>query len=131
MEKQLRSWVKSAIWRVVGVVVLAAVTYFYTRSWITTSLVTILHHGVFLIVFYVHERIHLRYNHIKNLTLKSIVKMFTYETICGNVILGLITYFVTGNVKQMTQVTITYIVIKHLLYVWNEFVWVRCRWGKT
>lgn len=125
METRLRSGVKSVIWRITGVIILAIITYAFTRSWIQTGLITFLHHGIFLIVFYLHERIWLRFP-IKNLMHQSLVKMFTYETLCGNLILGTITYAVTGNFKQMTAVTLTYIGIKHICYIANEFVWKRC-----
>ena len=56
-DSKLKSAVKSVIWRICGVIILAAVTYFYTHNWITTGLITLIHHGVFLFVFYFHERI--------------------------------------------------------------------------
>ena len=108
------------IWRVVGVIVLAAVTYGYTGNWIKTGLITFIHHAVFFLVFYLHERIWLKIK-LESKSWRSIAKMFSYETLCGTIILGLITYIITGNVKQMTEVTITYIGIKHVIYVWNEF----------
>ena len=117
------------IWRIVGVVVLAAVTYAYTGNWITTSLVTFIHHAVFLVVFYYHERIWLKIK-ITSLRWRSVAKMFTYETLCGNVILSTITYLITGSWKQMTAITLTYIGIKHVIYIWNEFIWDKIRWGK-
>lgn len=128
-ELKKRSAVKSIIWRIVGVLILGAVTYFYTRKWVTTSLITIIHHGTFLFVFYVHERIWLRCKYPINTTRRSLAKMFTYETICGNIILGTITYLITGSWKTMTAVTITYIGIKHVIYVLNEFVWKKIKWG--
>jgi len=129
-EKQYRSISKSVIWRIVGVIVLAAVTYFYTKNWITTGLVTIIHHATFLVVFYVHERLWLKAKRPKTLKWRSIAKMFTYETICGNVILGIITYSITGDWKAMTAVTLTYIGIKHIIYIFNEFIWDKIKWGK-
>ena len=51
--------------------------------------------------------------------------MFTYETLCGNIILGIITFAVTGSWKQMTYITVTYIGIKHIVYIVNEFIWKR------
>ena len=62
---------------------------------------------------------------------RSLGKMFTYETLCGNIILGLITYMITGNVKQMTAITLTYIGTKHVVYVWNEFIWRSIKWGQV
>jgi len=112
-DSRKKSATKSIIWRIVGVIVLAAVTYFYTQSWITTGLV--------LFVFYFHERIWLKF---KTTGLKrKICKMFTYETLCGNIILGIITLAITGSWKAMTAITLTYIGIKHVIYIFNEFIW--------
>lgn len=112
-----------------GVFILAAITYAYTRQWIQTGLITVIHHGIFLIVFYYHERFWLKVKKIKNLIARSILKMFTYETLCGNLILGTITYFVTGSWKQMTVITLTYIGIKHICYIFNEFIWAKIKVG--
>ena len=129
-EKHYRSASKSIIWRILGVGILAAVTYFYTRNWITTGLVTIIHHATFLLVFYLHERGWMRLKWPKTLKWRSIAKMFTYETICGNIILGIITYGITGDWRAMTAVTLTYIGIKHIVYIFNEFIWDKIKWGK-
>ena len=128
-ELKKRSALKSFIWRIVGVIVLAAVTYGYTDNWITTGLVTIIHHTVFLLVYYLHERMWLKIK-LDNMIWRSLAKMFTYETLCGNIILGSITYLITGNWKQMTAITLTYIGSKHIIYVWNEFIWRKIMWGK-
>lgn len=122
METRLRSAVKSVIWRIMGVIILAAITYAFTGSWIQTGLVTVIHHSVFLVVFYLHERVWLRFPVTKMLK-RSLWKMLTYETLCGNIILGAITYFVTGDFKTMTAITLTYIGTKHICYVLNEYVW--------
>jgi len=127
METKLRSFIKSVLWRIMGVLILAGVTYFYTGNWIQVGLITFIHHGVFLFVFYFHERIWLRIKHPVGLTARSIAKMFTYETLCGNIILGTITYCITGSWKQMTAITISYIGIKHLVYIFNEFIWQKKR----
>ena len=128
-ENRKRSIVRSIIWRIMGIIILAVITYMYTKQLIQTGLITVLHHGIFLIVFYLHERLHLKYNKIKDTMIKSLIKMFTYETLCGNIILGTITYCITGSWKQMTVITITYIGIKHIIYVWNEFLWKKIKWG--
>jgi len=129
MEAQLRSFIKSFIWRIVGVLVLGAVTFFYTRHWVTTSWITFLHHGIFLFVFWIHERFWLHVDY-KNMLLRSVLKCLTYETILGTFILGIITLAITGSVQQMGQITLTYIGVKHLMYVFNEFIWGRLRWGR-
>lgn len=122
-----RSSLKSLIWRMVGVILLASVTYFYTRKWVTTSWITFLHHGVFFFVFIAHERFWLRVNIIG--LKRKFLKMMTYETILGNFILGIISLVITGNVQKMTQITLTYIAIKHIIYVINEILWERVKWG--
>lgn len=72
----------------------------------------------------------MRFKHPVSNLWRSLCKMFTYETLCGNIILGTITYFVTGSWKQMTAITLTYIGIKHIIYIWNEFVWRRIKFGQ-
>ena len=129
-ETKTRSASKSIIWRIMGVIILATVTYAYTKNWITTGLVTVIHHATFLVVFYMHERIWLKFKRPKNLTLRSIAKMFTYEIGLGNIILGIITYLIVGGWKSITSITLTYIGIKCLIYVLNEFVWKKkVKWG--
>ena len=127
-ETKTRSSLKSLIWRLVGVIVLGTVTYFYTHKWIVTTWITLLHHGAFFFIFILHERFWLRVN-ITGLP-RKLLKMLTYETILGNFILGIISLIITGNIQQMTQITITYIVIKHILYIFNEFIWDKLPWGK-
>ena len=130
MEVKIRSAIKSIIWRIMGVLILGAVTYFYTHHWVQTSIITFIHHGVFLFVFYFHERIWLKFKKPTSDLGRSLAKMFTYETLCGNIILGTITYCVTGDWKQMTAITITYIGIKHILYILNErLIWEYIKWG--
>jgi len=128
-ENKKRSALKSLIWRIVSVFILATVTYSYTGNWITTGLVTVIHHTVFLLVYYLHERVWLKVK-LENMMWRSLAKMLTYETLCGNIILGSITYLITGNWKQMTAITLTYIGIKHVIYVWNEFIWKKIKWGR-
>jgi len=113
-----------------GVLILATVTYAYTKRWITTGIITAVHHGIFLVVYYFHERLWLKVKRIQGLTHRSLLKMLTYETLCGNVILGTISYAVTGSWRQMTAITLTYISWKHILYVFNEFAWDRVKAGR-
>lgn len=130
MEVKIRSAIKSIIWRFIGIIILMTVTYFYTRHWVQTSLITFIHHGVFLAIFYFHERIWLHIKHPTSLIARSIYKMLSYETFLGNLILGTITYLITGSWKQMGLITITYIAIKHIAYIINEIIlWNRIKWG--
>jgi uncharacterized membrane protein len=111
----------------VGVIILGSVTYFYTHKWVTTSWITFLHHGVFFFVFIAHERFwfHVDFTGLK----RKLLKMLTYETILGNFILAIISLSITGNIQTMTKITLTYIGIKHLIYVVNEILWDKIKWG--
>ncbi len=127
-ETKTRSAVKSFIWRLVGVVILASVTFFYTHKWLTTTWITFLHHGVFFFIFILHERF---WGFITITGLKrKIIKTILYEDILGMYILGIISLVITGNVQTMSKITITYIAIKNLIFVANEFWWDRISWGK-
>lgn len=123
MDSHKKSMTKSLVWRIIGVFWLAGITWIFTRSWIQTSLTTFIHHGIFLIVFYLHERAWI--NSKMRPKLKYAIKAITYEIILGNVILGLITYFVTGDIKQMTWITLTYIQSKLVLYFFYDWLWSR------
>jgi len=118
-----KSILKSIVWRVIGIFWLAGITYAVTRSWIQMSITTFIHHAVFLIVFYLHERAW-AHSYMRP-KLKYAIKAVTYEIILGNLILGIITYFVTGDVKQMTLVTGIYIQSKLVLYFFYDWLWSR------
>jgi len=120
-----RSIIKSLVWRIIGIFWLGGITWLFTRNLIQMSSITFIHHGIFLIVFYLHER---AWNSLLwKSKWKYAIKAFTYEIILGNVILGLITYFVTGDVKTMTVVTLTYIQSKLVLYFIYDWLWSRKR----
>ena len=113
---------KSVVWRIMGVVVKAAVTYVFTRSWLITSLITITHHAVFLVVFYLHERAWYRYK--KDIgKWRNVYKAFTYEIILGMGLGGLIIYLFTQSWLQVTYQTITYTVIKIVMYYFYDRAW--------
>jgi uncharacterized membrane protein len=57
MESRKRSIVKSISWRMLGIVVLATVTWFMTLSLEITTAVTALFHIINVILYYFHERI--------------------------------------------------------------------------
>lgn len=123
-----RSFWKSFFWRILGVVILALVTFAYTGCFITTTWVTFLHHATFLFVFYLHERF---YQHVDITGLKrAIIKCITYETILGNFILGIITLLITGDIHTMTVITLTYIGIKHFIFVAHDIVWDHFMWRR-
>ena len=114
-----KSILKSIVWRILGVLILASVVYFFTREWITTGLITIIHHATFLLVFYLHERF---WQKIR-IKFRSIIKAFTYEVILGMGLGGLIVLLVTGRWSAVTQITITYTIIKIITYYFYEKIW--------
>ena len=112
---------KSIIWRILGIFVLGAVTYFYTRKWITTTYITFVHHATFLVVFYLHERLWTR---IKlQGKIRNIVKALVYEIILGMGLGGLIVYLFTGSFPTVTQITPTYTAIKLVMYFFFDRWW--------
>lgn len=116
------SMLKSLIWRVIGVITLAVVTYFYTRNWITTTAVTLVHHAFFLVVFYLYERVWIK---IKKPTgkLRSVVKSLIYEIILGMGFGGLIVFAFTGSFPSVTKITGTYTAIKLVMYYFYDKIW--------
>lgn len=116
-----KSMSKSVIWRVIGVMWLAGITWIYTQNLFQTTLITIIHHSIFLILFYLHERAWIN-SKIKP-KIKYALKAFVYEIILGNIMLGLVTYTITGDIKQMTAITITYTLSKLLLYYFYDWIW--------
>ena len=126
-ESHLRSIVRSIIWRLLGVLVLAIITYIITRSWIQTGLITFIHHGAFLIIYYLHERV---WNRIVGIQGKKrkILRVFTYEIILGHLVLGTITWVITGTWLSVTLVTIVYIENKLWIYIVYDWLWDKIKW---
>jgi len=123
MDSHKKSMLKSLVWRIIGVFWLAGITWLFTRNWIIVSLLTFMHHAVFLVVFYLHERAWVKSK--MRPKIKYAIKAVTYEIILGNIILGLITYLITGDVKQMSAITLTYIQSKLVLYFFYDWFWSR------
>lgn len=127
METHGRSMTKSIVWRMLGVFVLATITYIYTRSWIQSTLITIFHHGAFIAIYYLHERAWLKVRRFIGLK-RKILRAFTYEIILGHVVLGLISLGITGSWMQVTLITITYIENKLWMYVVYDWLWDKTSW---
>jgi len=119
MDSHKKSALKSFIWRILGVIVLATITWIFTKSWITVGLVTIIHHATFLLVFYLHERLWLKSTH----KWKHYIKALTYEIILGMGLGGLIVLLVTGEWSKVSQITPTYTAVKLILYVIYDKLW--------
>lgn len=123
VESHKRSMIRSIIWRLLGVGVLGVVTWMFTRSWIQTGLITVIHHGMFLIIYYLHERLwQLIGNRVTGRT-RSILRTFLYEIVLGHCVLGLISLFVTGSWSQVTWITIVYIENKLWMYILYDWLW--------
>ncbi len=127
-ESHRRSITRSIIWRIFGILFLAFVTYLYTQNWITTTLVTVLHHGTFIFVYYAHERFWLKISWLRNSKWKPFARVFVYEIILGNLILGIITFCITGNLQTMTTITLTYICNKYWMYYVYDYIWSKTKW---
>ncbi len=56
MSTKKRSLVKSTSWRLVAIIVLAIVAYFITNEWEKVTAITLLYHGIQVVVYYLHER---------------------------------------------------------------------------
>ena len=112
------SMLKSIIWRIMGVFVYATIFYLYTQKWQITILATIIHHSTFLVVFYLHERFWISLNKKDNW-----LKPWTYEVILGMGLGGLIVFLTTGSWKAVTQITITYTIVKIIMYYIYDKIW--------
>ncbi len=57
MDTKARSWVKSVVWRVIGIVVLGGISYGITGDWKQMTLITLLFHSIRVVLYYCHERV--------------------------------------------------------------------------
>ena len=53
----VRSWTKSFTWRILGIVILILLSYFITGSWVEASLITLVFHGIRVVLYVIHERV--------------------------------------------------------------------------
>lgn len=121
VDSRVSSVIKSVVWRLLGIAILALITYIFTRSWIQTGLVTVLHHSAFVVIYYLHERLWLRIDWPESK--KRWVRPFTYEVVLGHLVLGLITLAVTGIWLKVTLITVTYIENKIWIYLVYDWLW--------
>ena len=112
---------KSIVWRIMGVFVLGAVTYFFTRHWVITTAIALVHHTTFIVVFYLHERAWLKVG--LQGRVRNVAKAFVYEIILGMGIGGLIVLLFTGQWSQVTRITTTYTAIKLVMYYVYDRAW--------
>ena len=127
-ETHFRSVTKSIGWRVLGILFLVFVTYLFTRNWITTTLITVCHHGVFILVYYLHERFWLWSSWLQVSRFKPFMRIILYEIILGNLILATTTYAFTGNLQTVTAITLTYIGNKLWMFYAYDYIWSKVQW---
>lgn len=121
---------KAAIWRVMGITILAIITYIFTKSWITSGLITFFHHLAFVFIYYLHERAWLKVSNEKILRWKRWVMPITYEVVLGHIVLGTISLIFTGSWLKVGLITITYIENKLWIYIVYDWLWDKISWGK-
>ncbi|HEY72560.1 MAG: hypothetical protein DRJ03_04920 [Chloroflexi bacterium] len=56
MDTKKRSWAKSIVWRVIGILLLGLIAYLITGDLTEMTLITVLFHGIRLVLYYYHER---------------------------------------------------------------------------
>ena len=128
-ENHSRSILKSVIWRILGIIILATITYIVTRSWIQTTWITFLHHGIFLIVYYEHERFWLWVGDRITGKKRYVYRVILYEIVLGFLVLGSITFLITGSWLAVSLVTPIYIFNKIWMYIVYDKIWEKIRWG--
>ncbi len=56
MDTKKRSWAKSLVWRLIGVVLLGLISFLVTDNWKEMSIITALFHSIRVVLYYYHER---------------------------------------------------------------------------
>ena len=57
IETHSRAWIKSIVWRILGIFILGSISWIITHSWKEMSLITIVFHSIRVILYYFHERV--------------------------------------------------------------------------
>jgi len=57
LETHTRAWIKSIVWRILGIIILGSISWIITKSWKEMSLITIVFHSIRVILYYFHERV--------------------------------------------------------------------------
>lgn len=126
-ERRTRSLAKATVWRVIGILFLALVTYIFTKQWVTMALITLCHHAAFILLYYLHDRFWNWTGWLRYSRAKPIVRIILYETLMGNLVLGLISFAFTGEWQVATMITLVYILNKHWMYFVHDFLWGKLR----
>jgi len=129
-ENHSRSILKSICWRLLGILVLLIITYLVTRSWIQTGLITFIHHFSFIWIYYGHERFWLWIGDRVTGKKRYIYRVILYEIVLGFLVLGSITFLITGSWLAVSLITPIYIFNKIWMYVVYDKIWEKVRWGR-
>ena len=116
------SFFKSLIWRINGVIILAVITYLFTKKFITTTQITVTHHVFFLFAFYFFERFWAHVNKPLG-RIRNIIKSLLYEIFLGVGFGGLIVFLYTNSFPMVTYITGTYTIVKIILYTIYDNLW--------
>lgn len=60
MERRRRSLLKAITWRIIAVIVLLFLSYYFTNDWAITGGITISFNVIQILLYYVHERFWLK-----------------------------------------------------------------------
>ncbi len=60
VDSHKRSWLKSIVWRIIGIFILGYITWMFPHNWEKTTWITITFHSIRLVLYYIHERIWLK-----------------------------------------------------------------------
>lgn len=112
-----------------GILILALVTFIFTRNLVTSTLITFFHHFVFIFIYYFHERGWLLVKNKTVLKYKQWLRPFTYEIILGHLVLGVISWVFTGSWVAVTLITIIYIENKLWIFILYDWLWGKVTWG--
>ena len=120
------SFIKSLIWRILGVGILASIVYIFTRQLVVTTYITLVHHLTFILVYYLHERVWFKIKAIQGRT-RTVLKSLVYEIVLGMGIGGFIVLMFTGEWSKVSQITLTYTAVKIITYIIFEYIWKKAR----
>lgn len=56
-ETRNRAWIKSIVWRILGIAILGIISWVITHSWKEMTVITILFHAIRVILYYFNERV--------------------------------------------------------------------------
>lgn len=117
------SFAKSLVWRITGIIWLAILTYLITKDTVATTGITIGHHTTCILTYFFHERVWAKIKWALGLKRRSILKSFTYEIITCHIMLGLIAWFFTQELKTMALIPVIYLNSRILMYYFYERIW--------